>query len=577
MKHKSSTILVLAAALFVPFGFGAPTQPTLSVSPSSLSFAYQIGAALPAPVNCQVRVTGSTTPLVFTASVVGSAQWLIVTPLTGNTGTSVSFRVNPTSLLAGVYTATVQFTAAGASAPVNVAVTLTVRNPPPNMVVTPGAVTVSWATDQAQPSDVPIAVTTDGEPVSFQASTKAAWLSLDKTIGIAMVGSPVTVTTTIVTDGLTPGSYTGQITFASANAANRSVVVSVSLTVTPGTAVIDSIWPNAAPIGSNDSTITIRGQHLFRTSVVTAGTTTLTTTWISTTVMLALIPRTLLATEGALGVKVRNDPSPISNTVNFTVTAPGPVIQTVVNAASFNAPSGVPTVAPGEIISVFGSGLGPSTAVSSDPSGGAYPATVGTPATTIEFELTTGVWTASPIIMASANQINAVAPFVLPPGSGRRLRVTYNTLTSAPLTFSAPSADPGVFTMNSSGRGQGAILNYNATTGAFSFNSATNPAAKGSTVVLYLTGGGTTTPMPSPEGQIVATSGSPPTLDGTPAVTIGGDGATVQSATSAPGCVAGLVQLNVTVPSSVTAGSALPVVVTIGGNASPATATIAVR
>jgi uncharacterized protein (TIGR03437 family) len=60
-------------------------------------------------------------------------------------------------------------------------------------------------------------------------------------------------------------------------------------------------------------------------------------------------------------------------------------------------------------------------------------------------------------------------------------------------------------------------------------------------------------------------------------VSIGGEGATVQSATLAPGSVAGLVQLNVTVPSTVRAGKDLPLVVTIAGRASPAAATVAVK
>ena len=44
-----------------------------------------------------------------------------------------------------------------------------------------------------------------------------------------------------------------------------------------------------------------------------------------------------------------------------------------------------------------------------------------------------------------------------------------------------------------------------------------------------------------------------------------------------PGSLAGLVQLNVTVPSSVKAAKDLPVVVTVAGRASPATATLSVK
>ena len=68
-----------------------------------------------------------------------------------------------------------------------------------------------------------------------------------------------------------------------------------------------------------------------------------------------------------------------------------------------------------------------------------------------------------------------------------------------------------------------------------------------------------------------------PTLNGAVSVTIGGDGATVQSATAVPGSLAGLIQINVTVPSSVKAGKSVPVVLVVGGKASPGTATVSVK
>lgn len=86
-----------------------------------------------------------------------------------------------------------------------------------------------------------------------------------------------------------------------------------------------------------------------------------------------------------------------------------------------------------------------------------------------------------------------------------------------------------------------------------------------------------TTPLPSPEGQVIPLSGTLPAVSGVVSVTIGGEGATVQSATLAPGSIAGLVQLNVTVPSTVKAGKDLPLLVIIAGRAGPATATVAVK
>lgn len=558
----------------------ATSLPTIAASPTTLTFTFQIGSALPNPQTAQIKASGTTTALPFTITVPPSSQWLIVTPLTGKTGTSVSVRVNPTSLLAGVYTAALQITATGASAPATLTITLVVKNPPPTMTVSPTAINISWQTDQAAPAPVPIVISTNDEPISFQAAASGGpWLTIDRTLGIAMAGSPVTVTATIVTDGLVPGPYTGRIAITSTNAANKSVTVNVSVTVTAGTPAITSIWPSAAPVGSDDSYITIRGSNFFKTSVVSAGTTTLSATWVSSTVLLALMPKSLLATVGTLAVKVTSASGTASNVVNFTVTAAGPQVQMVVNAASFNLPTGTanPRIAPGEIISIFGSGLGPTTPAIADGSSGTYPTTVGTPPATVEFELTPDTWTAVPILMAQENEINAISPFTMTaPGTGLSLRVTYNSPTPSVFTFDAVAADPGIFTADSSGRGQGAILNYNSTTQTYSLNSSSNAAARSSTVVMYLTGAGTATPLPS-DGEVVPVSDPAPAVDGTVAVTIGGAAATVQSATLVPGSVAGLVALTVTVPATATPGKALPIVVTIAGQSSPATATMAVK
>lgn len=573
--------LIVAAAVSVGLYAQAPTAPTIAATPAALSFNYQIGGAtLPAPQTFTLKRTGTGAALDYTITTLGTAPWLIISPVQGKTGGTVSVRVNPTSLLAGTDSVTLQVDAIGALAPVLVTVTLVVKNPPPAMSASPASIAFSYDTDQpADPVPQTVWVASSGEPVSFTvAASGGTWISVDKDTGIAVAGSPVGITATVGTAGLTPGTYPGRITITSANAANKSVVIQVNLTVNAGTAVIQSIWPSAAPMGSDDVTITIRGKHLFKTSVVLAGMATLNTTWVGTTVLLATIPKGSMLAPGTLAVSATNAPKPSSNTVNFTVTPPGPLIQSVVNAASFsNGSATTPALAPGEIISIFGSGLGPSALLPATPTGGAFPTSLGTPPTIVEFELTTGVWTPAPIIFVQTNQVNAVVPFGLASGAGQNMRVTYNSLTSANYTFDGVVADPGLFTIDSSGRGQAAALNYNSTTQTYSINAAGNPVAKGSILVLFLTGGGITTPLPLPDGQVIPLTTPVPRLAGQVSVSIGGDGAPVQSATAVPGSIAGLVQLNISVPSSIKAAKDHSVVVTIGGRSSPATATVSVK
>lgn len=570
-----SAFRILLAATLLAACAGAQTTEVITLTPASLSFSYQIGGALPPEQKIQVKRLGTGAAVDFTVTPPGDAQWLIVTPLSGKSGTSIGVRVNPTLLLAGSYSTAIQVTGAGAGSPSLVSVTLVVKNPPPAVTVSPAAVTVNFQTDQPAPAAQMVAVATTGEPVSFTAAASGgAWLKVTPAHGIAVAGSPVTLSVTLDVAGLVPAVYTGKITLNFTNAATRTAAVPVTLTVTPGTAVIQSIWPTAAPVGSNDATITLRGEHFFQSSVVQAGAVTLTPTWVSTTVMLAVIPKAQLATQGTLAIIVTNAPQPASAPVNFTVNPPGPYIESVVNAASF-ANASPPVIAPGEIISIFGSGMGPAAVVLAEPSGGVFPTSLGTPATVVEFETAPGTWTAAPIIFAQANQVNAVAPFALAAGN-QRLRVRYNGIDSTPFAFTGVASEPGIFTTDSSGRGQAAALNFNATTGAYSINSAANPAPKGSTVVLYATGGGATTPLPAQDGLVLPLAPAP-TINGAVSATVAGDGATVLSATGVPGSLAGLMQVNMTVPSSVTAGKALPVVLVVGGRASPGTATIAVK
>ncbi|MCC6342879.1 MAG: hypothetical protein IT166_11810 [Bryobacterales bacterium] len=571
--RRSATLLLLAALPALP-----QALPTLSLTPSTLSFTYQTGAAvLPAAQSIQVKRSGSGAALDFTTSLVGAAPWLIIAPATGKTGTSISLRVNPTSLNAGAYSAILQVDATGSAGPVTASITLIVKNPPPTMTAAPASLAFGWQTDSATPPvSQAISVSTNGEPLSFTAAAAAAsWLNVTPAVGVVLSGSPVTLTVSVDTTGLVPATYSSRITLTSLTASNKTVTIPVTLTVDPGTAVISSIWPSSAPIGSNDTTITIRGSHLFKGSVVKAGAADLTATWISTGAMLAVIPKAMLTTQGTLSITVLNSPRPASNTATFTVTPPGPSIQGIVNAASFAGLSPKPRLAPGEIISIFGSALGPTNPIVATPVSNAFPTSLGTPPAIVEFEVSS-LWVSAPIIFAQANQINCQVPFSIPTGTDLRMRVTYNSLISSNFLYDGVAADPGIFTVDSSGRGQAAALNYDSNTATYSLNSASNPVPKGGVLVLFITGGGAITPVPNPDGQLTPLTPLP-ALDGVPSVTIGGDAATVISATAVPGALGGLAQLNVSVPTSLRAGKDHLLVVVIGGHASPVTATVAVK
>jgi len=241
-------------------------------------------------------------------------------------------------------------------------------------------------------------------------------------------------------------------------------------------------------------------------------------------------------------------------------------IQTVVNAASLTSS----TLAPGELIAIFGNSIGPATPTPAmlDASGNVATSLAGV---TVTFD---GV--AAPLLYAGPNQINAVVPFSVAGQSSTAISISgprATPFTSSPFySVAAPvsTAAPAMFTVNSSGTGQGAILNSD-----LSANSANNPAKLESTVAIFATGGGLLTAGVA-DGAVI-TASNPPLVAAPVSVTISGQPATVSYQGAAPGLVAGMLQINVQVPAGITPGPAVPLTLTVGGTPALNTVTIAVE
>ncbi len=238
--------------------------------------------------------------------------------------------------------------------------------------------------------------------------------------------------------------------------------------------------------------------------------------------------------------------------------APVLTVAGVVNAASF---IGGP-VSPGEIVTFFGTGIGPAKLAGLTLS---LPTFVDTliSDTTILFD---GI--PAPLIYASSGQTSAIVPYSVAGKTATQVVAIYQGRRSAPISLPVASAAPALFAADSTGKGPGAILNQDT-----SINSAANPAAKGSVIVLYGTGEGQTTPG-GIDGRIATAVYPKPGLS--VKVSIGGVDATVQYAGAAPYLVAGVLQVNATVPDSVGSGPQ-PVAVTVGNASSPAGITVAVQ
>jgi uncharacterized protein (TIGR03437 family) len=232
----------------------------------------------------------------------------------------------------------------------------------------------------------------------------------------------------------------------------------------------------------------------------------------------------------------------------------------IANGASYHTG----TVAPGEILALFGTNIGPTTPAS---------LTLVNPnlvANSLEgvHVLFDGV--PAPVLFASAGQVNVVAPNSIAGNSTTQVQVEYLGALSAPITLPVAATVPGLFTQNASGDGPGAIVNVSSGT----VNSASSPASPGDWVSIYVTGAGVTTPA-SVDGLV--TFPPYPVANAHVSVTIGGIPCDVNYAGAAPGYVAGLLQINAQVPAGVTPGSNVPVAVTIGTAVSQSGVTLAVE
>ncbi len=221
----------------------------------------------------------------------------------------------------------------------------------------------------------------------------------------------------------------------------------------------------------------------------------------------------------------------------------------VVNGASF---AGGQAVAPGAIVSIFGSNLA---GVTTPAPAGALPTVIGD--TSITFN---GV--AAPLFYVSPNQVNAQAPFNLGLGTVS-VQVSRGGLSGS-TTANVASVSPGIFIMDEASKA-GAILHAN-----YQLVSSTAPAQAGEYVLIYATGLGA---LKTPVQSGVVASGIVETT-GTPTVMIGGVPAQISFSGLAPGFV-GLYQVNAIVPNGVQPGDQT-VQISIGGAFSNV-ATMAVR
>ena len=209
----------------------------------------------------------------------------------------------------------------------------------------------------------------------------------------------------------------------------------------------------------------------------------------------------------------------------------------VLNAASLSIPN---VIAPGEIITLFGLGVGPAAGqIATLDASGRLPDSVG--GVRVLFD---GV--PAPMLYADSGQVNAIAPYSLTPGSTTTVQVeTQGSRTSA-IVVTVKDTVPSLFTLDGSGQGRVLAFNQDGT-----LNSPANPAKLGSIVTMFATGTGVTSPA-SEAGAIAESIDARPVQ--VPPVVLygirGGFPLDVLYAGPSPGSLTSVTQLNLRLPDS---------------------------
>jgi uncharacterized protein (TIGR03437 family) len=550
------------------------TSGSLTVSPTSLTFATAPGSTAPQSQSINVTSTDGTQQ-VFSVATSSPNGFLTAFASSSVTPATITVGINPSAIsqtgtYQGFVTITPQ-TGVGAGLPITIPVTVNVGTAG-IIQATPTVVALEARAGGPRVStNVRLDVAAGVQAVSFTTSvnttTGGNWLSVVSS-GVA----PGQLTINADAASLAPGSYTGRVTVTptSGNPFDINVTLTVTasgeLRVTPATLAFahqttaSSVPPSqTVQISSTGSPLTWNATASSTGNWLQVSPATGTTGTNALTV--SVNPTGLAAGtyNGTVSVSSPNATNPAQTIpVTLTVTTPViPAIATFSNAASF-APT---VVSPGLIATITGTDLGPTTPVTGTVGSTGFPTILGE--TQVLFD-----GRPAPILYTSSNQISVIAPFELAGRVSTRVQVEYRGQRSRELELRVTDATPGIFTLNQSGSGQGAVLNQNG-----SVNGPANPERRGNVVVIYGTGLGAV--FPSVGTGALAGTASTTTLP--VRVRIGGIEARVLYSGAAPGLVGGAYQVNAVIPETVAPGSAVPVSIEAGSGLSQPTVTIAVQ
>jgi len=212
--------------LSYPVTLTVSAQPTLTVTPTPLTFSGMAGGANPSAQT--LTVNGANGTIAFAAAASPSGTWLSVAPTSGSTNTTLQVSINTTGLAANTYNGsiTVTSTTPGVlNSPTVIPVTLTLTAN--SLTASPTPLNFTYTLGGAAPAAQTLNVGSTIAGLSFTAAPGASWLAVTPASGT----TPQALGVSIVTTGLTAGTYHANVTLTAAGAGNSPLTVPVNLTV----------------------------------------------------------------------------------------------------------------------------------------------------------------------------------------------------------------------------------------------------------------------------------------------------------------------------------------------------------
>jgi uncharacterized protein (TIGR03437 family) len=600
----------------------SPIQRTLLLSQYGFTFtALEGGPQVPFQTFGVLNTGQGSMP--WTAQAIASApgaSWLSISPASGTTDAAslvvpfVQVTANTTGLTSGTYYGKVVVTAPDAgNSPQIVSVVLNVlpKGSNPGLLVRPTGLIFTTVAGGEAPGSQNVTVTNlSNTPVSFISghlpSDPNNWFTEHPSNGTFSPGVPFNILIVPNTSIQSPGLVRGTLTIQPNDPSFSQQIVDLLQVVIPGStqtaSAIDThsrpsiISPRDAnsscspapliPVFSQVSAYNVVAgwPNALEVTVVDSCGVPLTTGRVTVSFTNGDPPLSLaslkdgrwtatwtparLATQVTLTANAVATDQTVTGTATFQVNgvqpnSDPPVVQpgNVVTTADPSI-TGAP-IAPGSVISIFGTGFANSSASVANPP---YDTQLNGTSVVLGGALL-------PISAVAPGRIDAVVPFDAPVNARQQILIQRGVALSSPQAITVSSAQPAIYSSDGTGAGQALIYRV-ASDGTQTAAGPSNPAQPGDKIVIICAGLGQVdqtlqagSPAPgAPPAQVTAAVVS---------VRLGSSVIMADSATLVPG-KAGVYQVQVTIPGSVQTGDAVSVAVLVNGQSSQPGVTLAI-